>query len=339
MTLVKRGLPIGILVGVALILSPSEAAAQGGITPCYKCAYNYPTMFVQYARCCRDLAVSGWDCVALAKPENGGWTISSTPSGFICSEQKDHAAHGEIWYCIFQDQCGEPEEPPDCDGCVWREGDPIPEGEEQPCGDGGWDEVCDCCMGSTPILVSIDGGLTLSSQDGGVLFDLEGNGVAKRWSWPTGGDGWLAWDRNGNGIIDDGGELFGNASILRDGRKARNGFDALAQLDSNGDGRVDAQDPGFSNLRVWLDTVRDGKSAEGELRSLPELDIAAIGVSPKLAKRRDRWANTYRWRAPVFFSDDRIRFSYDIILASPSKSAAPAVCTTADSELKWAETR
>lgn len=61
----------------------------------------------------------------------------------------------------------------------------------------------------------------------------------------------LMLDRNGNGHLDDGSELFGDSTILPNGMKGSNGFQALVYYDANGDGRIDANDPIWSQLRVW----------------------------------------------------------------------------------------
>lgn len=102
---------------------------------------------------------------------------------------------------------------------------------------GYFDETCQCCAcAGSPIAVSLSGGLNFSSAEEGVPFDLTGNGVPRRYAWPvSAGDGWLALDRNGNGLIDNGRELFGDRTILADGTSAANGFTALAELDVNGD--------------------------------------------------------------------------------------------------------
>lgn len=203
--------------------------------------------------------------------------------------------------------------------------------------DGWWDPQCSCCMAWTPIIINIQGGTKLSSPESGVMFDLGGTGTPQRWSWPLAGtgDGWLVWDRNGNGQIDDGTELFGNAVLLPDGSRARNGFVALAQLDANRDGLVDERDPLFSSLRVWIDTTRDGHSEAAELFSLESLGINAISVETKLSSKRDRWGNVYRWRAPVHFTSGVSRYAYDVILAHSDRVAAVQNCTPVDSEVRW----
>ena len=125
----------------------------------------------------------------------------------------------------------------------------------------------------SPLVLDLDGdgveltGLT-SSQ---TYFDLDGDGFAEKTGWVGGGDGLLALDRNGNGDIDDITELFGNAIT--------DGFTELALLDSDGDGVIDAADTEFANLRVWIDSDRDGTSNAGELKTLSELEIESISLA------------------------------------------------------------
>jgi len=89
----------------------------------------------------------------------------------------------------------------------------------------------------------------------------------------------LILDRNGNGLIDSGRELFGDATINSDGTRAADGFAALADLDSNADGTVSSLDAQFADLRVWRDLNQDGISQSGELFTLNALGIAAINVA------------------------------------------------------------
>ncbi len=92
-------------------------------------------------------------------------------------------------------------------------------------------------------------------------------------------DGLLVRDINGNGVIDDGTELFGTSTILPNGTKAANGFAALAALDSNGDGKIDASDPVYAQLAVWRDLNGDGKTDPGELQSLAQAGVASLRTS------------------------------------------------------------
>ncbi len=83
--------------------------------------------------------------------------------------------------------------------------------------------------------------------------------------WPTAATPWLAMDRDGDGAITGGAELFGDATVLSNGRTAKHGFEALASLDSNGDGRIDRADPMFASLVLWADRDGDRLSSPAEL--------------------------------------------------------------------------
>jgi len=117
-----------------------------------------------------------------------------------------------------------------------------------------------------------------------ILFDHEGDGIKTGTGWIAPSDGFLALDRDGNGTIDSGKELFGDSTPIFDADgtvtgKARDGFDALAQQDSNADGVVNAQDTNFAALRVWQDLNQDGISQSNELKTLTELGITGINVT------------------------------------------------------------
>ncbi|XXQ67823.1 hypothetical protein ACKLNO_09395 [Neisseriaceae bacterium B1] len=115
----------------------------------------------------------------------------------------------------------------------------------------------------------------------GALFDHDNDGIHTATGWVAAEDGLLVRDINGNGIIDNGGELFGDNTALADGSKAAHGFVALAQLDSNSDGKVDALDSAFNELKVWIDANSDGISQASELRTLMDLDIQSLDVAYK----------------------------------------------------------
>jgi hypothetical protein len=130
---------------------------------------------------------------------------------------------------------------------------------------------------SSPLILDLDGdGIHLSSLRQGTSFDLLATGEKVWASWTDGKDAFLALDRNGNGVIDDASELFGNAS---GGESHTDGFAALAELDDDGDGAIDARDRVFSHLLLWRDANRDGVSTESELMTLRDAGIRRLSLS------------------------------------------------------------
>jgi hypothetical protein len=184
---------------------------------------------------------------------------------------------------------------------------------------------CDCFKPS-PILVDVNGdGFALTDAENGVGFDIDGNGARDRLSWTavSSNDAWLVLDRNGNGLIDDGRELFGTftpQSAPPTGEE-KNGFRALAEYDKpqsggNGDGRITRTDGIFLSLRLWQDTNHNGLSESSELHSLPELGLTAIHLDYKRSKRVDRYGNEFRYRARVMdiHNAQLGRWAWDVFL-------------------------
>ena len=129
----------------------------------------------------------------------------------------------------------------------------------------------------TPIILDIDGdGVETMDAFAGAYFDHDGNGFAEATGWVAPDDGLLVWDRNANGRIDDGSELFGNRTRLNNGSLASNGYAALAELDGNHDGKVDISDSAWSNLQIWRDFDSDGYTDANELITLADAGVAAL---------------------------------------------------------------
>jgi hypothetical protein len=130
------------------------------------------------------------------------------------------------------------------------------------------------------LILDLNGdGVQTTTVDHGVLFDIANTGALNQTAWANANDGLLVRDINHDGVINNGAELFGNGTLLADGSHAANGFGALAQFDSNHDGKIDAQDAVFQELKVWRDTNGDGVSQANELLSMQELGIVSFNLS------------------------------------------------------------
>ncbi|WP_218967103.1 calcium-binding protein [Snodgrassella communis] len=159
---------------------------------------------------------------------------------------------------------------------------------------------------ASPLIIDLNfNGVETDRLGIGAYFDLDHNGFAEETAWAKYNDGLLALDLNGNGIIDNGSELFGNNTILPDGSKASNGFEALKQYDSNGDGVINHLDDIWSKLRVWQDQTADGITQQGELHTLDELGITSIDLHYKESDYVDNSNNSHKQQSTVTWKDGK----------------------------------
>ena len=134
---------------------------------------------------------------------------------------------------------------------------------------------------SSPLVLDLNGDGKLSTPLFGsqTYFDMDGDGFMERTAWVQQGDGLLAMDRDGDGKIGSGKELFGNFTPLGSGAPARDAFEALAELDENHDGVINADDSAYADLKIWKDDG-DGVTESGELVSMGEAGVESIVVNP-----------------------------------------------------------
>lgn len=228
--------------------------------------------------------------------ELGGYWYAENCFPTFPTSQGDCESFSLFWN-PFSDQC-QTDPPPPCEL--------FPE----VCENGIWSlEWCGCVPYNTPILIDIDGnGFDLTSSPGGVSFNLNNIGGREKIAWTSASsdDSWLALDRNGNGTIDNGTELFGDISP-QPGPPAgteRNGFLALAEYDKpnnggNRDGVIDKHDAIFNSLRLWADINHNGISEPLELRPLSDAGVKSFELEYKVSKRVDDHGNRFRFRAKV----------------------------------------
>mgnify|MGYP001572517480 CR=1 FL=1 len=166
---------------------------------------------------------------------------------------------------------------------------------------------------ASPIVLDLDGdGVETTGLTAGAYFDHDGNGFAQQTGWASPDDGMLVWDRNGDGRINNGTELFGNETLLNNGTKAANGFQALAKLDTNTDGKIDINDAAFANLKIWQDTDGDGYSATGELQSLADFNIQSINTGYTDSTYTDSQGNEHKQIGSFTKTDSSTGIATDI---------------------------
>ena len=259
---------------------------------------------------------------------------------------------------------------------IWSQADPVPltcngvadptyqsgggggTGCELEGGSGGPPNLCVCACGGgggncgdsivcSPIVIDTTGqGFHLGKAAEGVIFDIRANGHPVRVAWPDTGSGnaFLVLDRNHNGKIDSGREMFGNITYQPESPDL-NGYLALAVYDKpenggNGDGIIDSRDEVFSQLRLWIDANHDGISEPSELHTLPELGVYSISLKYRPEAYVDANGNQFRYRGilnpdPSDRTSKDGRYTYDVFLRiEPSVPAREAALLRRDQQLQ-----
>ena len=183
-----------------------------------------------------------------------------------------------------------------------------------------------CCCVPTPVLIDVAGnGFSLTDAYNGVMFDMGGDGKKEPVAWTTADndDAWRVLDRNGNGQVDSAKEMFGNFTEQPHATTRLNGFVALAEFDrsdngGNGDGKITSVDSVFANLKLWQDKNRNGVAEQGELFTLPTLNIATLELDYKESKKSDANGNRFSYRAKVKDAQGNQvgRWAWDVTLSA-----------------------
>lgn len=184
-----------------------------------------------------------------------------------------------------------------------------------------------CYTPHTPIVIDTDGsGFRLTDNAKGVFFAITSAPTFIRTAWTAADstNAWLALDRNGDGQIDRGSELFGNFTPQPRPPfgKSANGFRALAVFDDpvnggNGNGLIDPGDAVYARLRLWTDANHDGKSQASELFTLAQKGVYAIDLNYSTSQRKDPFGNAFRYRSRILRAPGAPdgRWAWDVSLA------------------------
>ena len=173
-----------------------------------------------------------------------------------------------------------------------------------------------------PLVVDLGGdGIELIKMNGAINFDHDLNGFAEATGWIGKNEAFLALDKNGNGVIDNASELFGDGSSM-------NGFEELKKYDSNKDGTIDEKDEIWSKLLLWQDKNSDAISSKDELSNIKDSQIKSIDLNYE-NKNLQNAENVIKEVSKVTFKDGKTAEIADVnFKVDPSDSRAPNVQIT-----------
>lgn len=187
----------------------------------------------------------------------------------------------------------------------------------------------------SPLIVDLDGdGVETTNIANGVYFDHDGNGFAEKSAWVGKDDGLLVRDINGNGQIDNGTELFGNNSVLSNGQKAANGFEALKDLDSNNDGVFNNQDAAWNEVKVWKDSNSNGIVDAGELLTLEQVGITGFDLDYHTQSRDDTNGNAHLQTSTITKADGTTAAITDVWFKTDTANSIDTMNITIPDDIK-----
>lgn len=179
-------------------------------------------------------------------------------------------------------------------------------------------EFCDAywtCMTGCPLMLDLDSnGFRFGGPESAIRFDLYGDGDPDHLQWVVPGedDAFLFMDLNGNGIVDDGTELFGNGTrlILENRSASPNGFVALAQFDDpglggNDDGEISPSDEIWETLALWLDGNANSQCEPNEVIRIDSVGLESIAFVPRESDLVDIHGNALRFFSSAYGADER----------------------------------
>lgn len=170
--------------------------------------------------------------------------------------------------------------------------------------------TCTCQTSPLVIVMSGDFDGAFTSPENGAPFIMLPSGGPALWAWPAVGKdrvGWIVRDRDGNGQIDSGSELYGGATPQSTpAGQPRHGYTALKEEDTNGDGRITSDDVNFSHIAVWFDRNRDGITQNGEIVPLGRLGIVSLDTNYQTISQVDRFGNRFEFQSKAVQQRGRV---------------------------------